>query len=131
MEDKYNSYFNAFLNAALKKLKSGFGTVVTFYPYTEGTVLKVEMKKGYAHNKLKKSISASLGDSLAKTALFDKNSCSALEGKEVTDTIVVVASVNEYVIIKNNSNEASWSDASAEQDFLNIVTKVKEKYGNS
>lgn len=129
MEDNYTAYFNAFLNAALKRLKSGFGTVLTFYPYEGGAVIKVEMKKGVAHHMEKRGLSTDVGDALAKTTLFDKTACKALSDRGVTGTLVYIGSVNDYVLIKGNA-ATEWSELKAVDDFENIVVKVKSLYGN-
>lgn len=129
MEEIYNAYFNAFLNAALQKLKPGFGTVITFYPYLKGCVMKVEMKTNTAHNKVNKSFSSDIGEALAKTTLFDKVACKRLADRTVSGTLILITSINEYVIIK--SNEISeWTDEKAVADFSDIVVKVKSLYGS-
>lgn len=128
MDDKYNLYYNAFINATADILKPGFGVLLVFYPFANGAVIKCEMKKGQAHNKEQKGESLGLKDALIKTGAFDRNKCENLKDKTVEGTLYSIMAVNQYYMIKDDKTE-SWEASRAIIDFQNIVRKAKEQYG--
>lgn len=126
--DENNIYYNAFIAAALERLRPGFGAIVSYYPYQGGNVLKIEMKPNAPCKKETKGLSTNLVQALLNTKLFSPESCNGLSGKVVDGTLIYIVSVKDYVILKSNS-ESEWTADKAVADFSEIFTKVKEKYG--
>ncbi len=123
-----NNYYSSFLKESLKFLKDGFGVLMTFYGYSEGTVVKIEMKRGIAHHLEQKQESDDLSGALLKTTLLTKAEAETLKGKTVDTTLVSVVTINCYILIKSDK-ESEWTNEAAVKDFNRIITKVKTKYG--
>lgn len=123
-----NTYFNAFVKEASRFLKTGIGIVVTFYGFSSGCVIKIELKNGVAYHSEDKQESEDLSEALLKTKLLPKETCDSVKGKVVAATMVAIRSLTCYVVFKSD-DESEWREEAAGKDFQKIRAKVFEKYG--
>lgn len=128
MDEIYNTYYNAFIEAITQRLKSEYGVVISYYTYETGCVLVVELKKGIAHHKEKKSQSSCVSDAMLRAGLISRDQADGIAGKVVSNTIVGVFSISKYVILKSNE-PSEWTSQKADEDFKKIYSKLQEKYG--
>lgn len=126
--DVLNSYYNDFVFWMSKSLKSGWGIVMRFYPFSGGAVISINMERGIAHNLQRKGESSNLGDALRKTKLFSEEKIRPIEDKGIEKTIVGVLSTTQYVLFKNE-NASYWNEDAAHDDVEIIIKKVREGYG--
>lgn len=128
MEQYFSKYYNGFITTASGRVKPQFGVIMTFYPFNEGTVIKIELKKDAPHKFEKKSQSNTLCDALVNTSYISRDKCNTIFGKSVEKTLIVVTSPTVYFVIKS-TNEEEWSSKKASDDLNQIITTVKERYG--
>ena len=129
MDELYNSYYNSFLQAALKRLKPEFGAQIVFYPFTDGVLINVELKRGQPHKMEKRGMSLDLVDALIKTRMIDKSKRNLLKGKAIVGTLITIPSIVSYLIFKDNTPN-QYSNEQAQKDFDVILNKVITQYGN-
>ena len=122
-----NNYFNSFVKEICKYLKDGFGLIMSYYGYTNGSVVKIELKNGASHHIEDKQDSEDIADALFKTKLLSKDVCDSFRGKSVDSTIVAITSINCYLLLKSD-DEKEWKEEAASNDFKRIYKKVFEKY---
>ena len=128
MKAQYQDYYDAFIAEGEKKVRAGVGIILQFYPYTGGTLIFVELRKGEDNKAMQKKTQDSLDKALYHTQLFDVDVCARFKGRTVNKTLYYIISGSKYLIFKNES-ENEWSVQTASNDFLEIVKKAKEKYG--
>lgn len=126
--DFLNSYYNDFCSSMSKSLKSGWGMLMRTYPFPDGVVITIHMKKGIANILEKRGSSDGLGNALRKTKLFTEERIKPIAGKSIGRTIVGIISTTQYVLFKG-SDQSCWNENAAQQDVETIVNKVKEGYG--
>lgn len=123
-----NIYFNAFVKETSQVLKSGIGVIMSFYGFTNGCVIKIDLKAGVAHHCEDKQGSKDISEALFKTKLLPKEACDIVKGKVVASTMVVIRTMTCYVVFKAD-DESEWTVEAAQKDFHRIMKKVLEKYG--
>ena len=101
---------------------------MTIYPFNQGAVIVVTMKKGVANALDKKQESSNLGGALTKTSLFSPEKIKPIADKTIGNTSYGIISVTQYVMFKND-NGSSWNENAAREDIEIIIDKTKEKYG--
>ena len=101
---------------------------MTIYPFMQGAVVVITMKKGMANTLDKKQESANLGGALAKTSLFTSDKIHPIANKSIGNTSYGILSVTQYVMFKNE-NSSSWDERAAQEDVETIIEKTKAKYG--
>ena len=126
--DLCNPYFNYFTTCFSTRLKAGWGIKMTIYPFKQGAVIVVTMRKGMANALDKKQESSNLGGALSKTSLFSSEKITPIADKSIGNTSYGIISVTQYVMFKND-NEASWSEKAAQEDIDTIIDKTRAKYG--
>ena len=126
--DLYNPYFNYFTSCFSKRLKAGWGIRMTIYPFNQGAVIVITMKKGVANSLDKKQESRNLGGALTKTSLFSSEKINPIAEKTIGNTSYGIISITQYVMFKSDKS-ASWSEAAARGDIDNIIEKTRARYG--
>lgn len=124
----FNSYYNDFVFWLSKSLKPGWGIEMKLFPFVDGAIIVINMKRGIAHNLFKYGQSNNLGDALRKTKLFSDNKIRPIADMGVEKTMYGIFSTTQYVLFKD-AMDNSWDEASAQSDVETIISKVKEKYG--
>lgn len=123
-----NTYFNAFVKEASQVLKTGVGIIMSFYGFTNGCIIKIDLKTGVAHHCEDKQKSEDISEALFKTKLLPKETCDIVKGKVVASTMVVIPTMTCYVVFKAD-DETEWTEEAAQKDFHRIMEKVLDKYG--
>ena len=124
----FNTYFNYFTTCFSFRLKEGWGIKMTIYPFSQGAVVVVNMKKGVANSLDKKQESSNLGGALTKTALFSSEKINPIADKSIGKTSYGIMSITQYVMFKSDS-ASSWSEEAAQEDIDNVIEKTRAKYG--
>ena len=127
MDGKYQQYYDAFILASQGKLKSGIGIKCQFFPFSGGALVRLDLLNGVPDSAIQRKEEDSLSNALYRTGVFDAEVCNRFADKTVKETLYFIATTRVYLIFKSESDN-EWSKESASRDFVNIVSKVKEKY---
>ena len=122
----YSSYFNGFVTRMTISLKSGWGIQMAVYPFEDGAVIIITLKRNAPHAFEKKKEVKTLGDALTKTTLFQSNKIALLADKEIKETVIGISSLTKYVIFKND-HDCQWTQDAAIHDVKEIIKRVKSK----
>lgn len=128
MKAQYQNYYDAFITEGKKKVRPGVGIILQFFPYTGGALIYIELRNGEDNKVIQRRAQDTLDRALYHTQLFDVEVCNRFKGKTVSGTLYYIISSREYLTFKSDSDK-EWTVQAASKDFLEIVKKVKEKYG--